>query len=75
MEQAYRGGLGGKLMQTVKNNDETVLPHKGALFQATFPLSHILEKNIFSLVDSFWPKQIGLLVLARWGKFIHEKEE
>lgn len=53
MEQVYRGGLGGKLMQTVKNNDETVLPHKGALFQATFPLSHILEKNIFSLVDSF----------------------
>lgn len=58
---------------SLQDNYETVHKEYKALWWATFP--QIYLRFFFILVCLFWPRQIALLVLAKWGKFIHEKEE
>lgn len=67
-EEVYRGGLVGKLMPTVQNNDETVLPHKEVLFQATFPTRFISEKSIFSFFRLVLAKTSWFACFGQMGK-------
>lgn len=59
MEPVFREVWGGNWCRQFRIMMKTVLPHKEALFQGTFPLSYILEKSIFSLVSLLRLKQIG----------------
>lgn len=75
-------------MQTVQDNEKIVSPHKEgkALFQLSSPSAgnklflflnwgKKRKKNKPCLAGLFWPKQIGLLVLAKREEFIHEQGE
>lgn len=74
MENFYWGGLEGKLMLAVQDNDVSI-KNTMLCFRLLFLWGIFLEKSIFLWWACAGARRIGLLVLARWRKFIHEKEK